>query len=238
MLFDADFVLKVADFGFATLVCGKDGSGQLNTILGTPAYMAPEIHLKQPYSGPAVDLFAAAIILFIMISGTPPFSKADPKNDQHYKLLCINRHETFWSVHERNKPKEQGKNFYSDEFKDLMNSMFSLDPAVRLTLPEVKAHPWYNGPTLKHEEIQKQFEERKKKVDAELQKQKEAKMQQKLVANTQNNNFFANTYTGVKPFRSIGDFESQIQDNIKKNLESKIDFQAKRELREHIVIIE
>ena len=40
--------------------------------------MAPEIHLNLPYSGVAVDLFAAAIILFIMVSGTPPFAKADP----------------------------------------------------------------------------------------------------------------------------------------------------------------
>lgn len=40
--------------------------------------MAPEINLQLPYSGVAVDLFATAIILFIMVSGNPPFAKADP----------------------------------------------------------------------------------------------------------------------------------------------------------------
>lgn len=57
--------------------------------------MAPEIHAKTPYIGAAVDLFAAAIILFIMYSGTPPFSKADTK-DPYFKLLCTGRHDTFW----------------------------------------------------------------------------------------------------------------------------------------------
>jgi len=30
--------------------------------------MAPEIHLGKPYTGAGVDLFASAIILFIMLS--------------------------------------------------------------------------------------------------------------------------------------------------------------------------
>jgi len=38
--------LKVADFGFATLIEGKKGDGLLNTVLGTESYMAPEIHLR------------------------------------------------------------------------------------------------------------------------------------------------------------------------------------------------
>jgi len=50
-LFDSDFNLKIADFGFATLINGKDGSGYLHTCLGTESYMAPEIHLRKPYSG-------------------------------------------------------------------------------------------------------------------------------------------------------------------------------------------
>jgi len=41
--------LKIADFGFAAPVMGRDGSGDLNTKLGTTNYMAPEIHMKQPY---------------------------------------------------------------------------------------------------------------------------------------------------------------------------------------------
>ena len=51
ILLDGQFNLKIADFGFAAPVEGKDGKGNLTTKLGTLNYMAPEIHLKQPYQG-------------------------------------------------------------------------------------------------------------------------------------------------------------------------------------------
>jgi len=38
--------LKVADFGFACAIAGKNNDGMLYTVLGTPSYMAPEIHLR------------------------------------------------------------------------------------------------------------------------------------------------------------------------------------------------
>jgi serine/threonine protein kinase len=68
LLFDGSYNLKVADFGFAAPVDGRDGSGTLKTKLGTESYMAPEINLKRAYSGASVDLFASGIILFIMIT--------------------------------------------------------------------------------------------------------------------------------------------------------------------------
>lgn len=46
VLFDSEFNLKLADFGFAAALAGKDGSGLLHTVLGTESYMAPEIHAK------------------------------------------------------------------------------------------------------------------------------------------------------------------------------------------------
>jgi len=78
LLFDKDFNLKIADFGFAAPMAGRDGSHQLKSVLGTFGYMAPEIFAKIPYNGAQVDLFSAAVILFIMLAGHPPFNKADP----------------------------------------------------------------------------------------------------------------------------------------------------------------
>lgn len=163
--------------------------------------MAPEIHLRQPYSGPAVDLFACAVILFIMVSGNPPFIKADPKSDGHYKLLCINRSDAFWEAHERNKPKEAGQNFYSDDFRNLLSAMFALDPAVRPTLSEIKAHAWYKGETVKLNDIQEEFRNRKINVDAKVQRQRQAKKEQKLLTKAQFGNVAAGSFTGIKPFR-------------------------------------
>ena len=45
LMLDNNFVLKIADFGFAGPLAGRDGGGTLSTNLGTLNYMAPEIHL-------------------------------------------------------------------------------------------------------------------------------------------------------------------------------------------------
>jgi len=91
-----------------------------------------------------------------MISGTPPFAQAEPK-DPHYKLLCINQHDKFWNAHSRGKP----LGFYSSDFKHLMNTMLSLDPSQRLSIADLKAHAWYKGPTSSNEELKAEFKQRK-----------------------------------------------------------------------------
>lgn len=35
--------LRIADFGFTANLMGRDGSGNMKTVLGTEGYMAPEI---------------------------------------------------------------------------------------------------------------------------------------------------------------------------------------------------
>ena len=60
--------------------------------------MAPEIHMRKPYIGTSVDLFATGIILFIMFTQHPPFTKAVPE-DPFYRLICANRADLFWKAH-------------------------------------------------------------------------------------------------------------------------------------------
>jgi len=49
LLVDKNFNVRIADFGFAAPIEGRDGSGVLHTKLGTESYMAPEIHSKKPF---------------------------------------------------------------------------------------------------------------------------------------------------------------------------------------------
>ena len=114
-MLDNNFVLKIADFGFAGPVQGRDGSGLCTTMLGTQNYMAPEIHLGQDYEGTKIDIFSAAIILFIMVSEHPPFTAARP-DDPFYRCLAAKRSDVFWKTH----LKEKNQDFYSEGFKDLV----------------------------------------------------------------------------------------------------------------------
>jgi len=49
LLFDSNYNLKIADFGFSSPLEGRTGTGLMETVLGTSSYMAPEIKLGQPY---------------------------------------------------------------------------------------------------------------------------------------------------------------------------------------------
>ena len=158
ILFDNAFNLKIADFGFSIILSGRDGTGILHTRLGTESYMAPELHERKPYTGESVDLFAAGIILFIMLSQNPPFSKAD-KNDAYYRLLYTGE-EKFWNLHSRSKP----AGFYSADFRSLIFKMLAYDPRNRLSIEEIKAHPWTNGPTATQEEVFTEVSERKRRI--------------------------------------------------------------------------
>ena len=87
LLLDDYFNLKIADFGFAELLEGSNGDGKINGKLGTAGYMAPEIHLGEAYNGQSIDLFAAGIILFTLLTRRVPFSKAHPSDPHYYYLV-------------------------------------------------------------------------------------------------------------------------------------------------------
>jgi len=96
LLLDDQYNLKLADFGFATLLGGKAYCGWLKTYLGTQGYMAPEILSKAgQYYGIPTDIFAAGVILYIMVTGKPPWTKASPQNF-NYNKFCTNQHLDFW----------------------------------------------------------------------------------------------------------------------------------------------
>lgn len=46
LLLDKNFTLKIADFGFAAPLAGKNNSGYLTTLCGTLNYVAPEMIYK------------------------------------------------------------------------------------------------------------------------------------------------------------------------------------------------
>jgi len=142
ILLDELFNLKLVDFGFAAPTQGRTGRGFLRTMLGSKAYMAPEILQHRPYSGVSVDLFACGAILFVLVNGGPAFVRAR-QSDSYYQLFTTNN-ARFWSLHSGNYP--QG--FFSPDFQDLINGLLAFDPAERPTMRQVLESPWLNGPTL------------------------------------------------------------------------------------------
>ena len=83
IMFDENYVLKLKGFEFAAPI---QESEMLSSQLGTPGYMAPEMHLGKKYSGPKVDIFAMGVILFQLLNKNPPFGAAKP-DDLYYVIL-------------------------------------------------------------------------------------------------------------------------------------------------------
>ena len=111
-----------------------------------------------------------------MYAQHPPFNKADP-NDPFYRLICANRPELFWKAHSRNKP--NGEAFFPEDFKTLITGMLQLDPTHRLSISEIKQHPWYQGQTVTLEEINEEFNKRKAAIDAEAESKRQEEEQKK-----------------------------------------------------------
>lgn len=77
ILLTEDNRIKLADFGVARLFNSQEDK-MMESVVGTPYYMAPEVVLKRSFNEKA-DLWSLGIILFEMIAGTVPF-----KGSSHY----------------------------------------------------------------------------------------------------------------------------------------------------------
>jgi calcium/calmodulin-dependent protein kinase I len=67
-------VVKISDFGFARFLQSDELA---NTRCGTPGYVAPEIVMGNPYKGEPSDFWSCGVVLYIMLSGEPPFFHED-----------------------------------------------------------------------------------------------------------------------------------------------------------------
>jgi len=171
-----DGILKIADFGFSAkheLSPGK--LTKLRTQCGTPGYMAPELFNSAEYDGPPVDVWAAGVLLFVMLVGSPPMAQAAPA-DWWFDRLLANQHELFWRAH------EQTGHVLSDSAKDLILKLLTPSSKKRLTLAEVKEHAWFKGDACTEKEAigalcdRKQIVEEKREEDR---KEKETERRRK-----------------------------------------------------------
>ena len=71
LLLDATGVLKVMDFGIATLAGGTSTITQAGMVVGTPSYMAPEQLLAETVDARS-DLYAVGVVLYECLTGELP----------------------------------------------------------------------------------------------------------------------------------------------------------------------
>jgi serine/threonine-protein kinase len=77
LVLDGDGMVKVVDFGIASLAGGSASLTGSGVTFGTPAYLSPEQAAGRP-AGPRSDLYALGCVLYALLTGGPPFTGDHP----------------------------------------------------------------------------------------------------------------------------------------------------------------
>jgi len=111
----------------------------MKTACGTPGYVAPEILNASPY-GPAVDMWSAGVICYILLCGYPPFYN---DNDAILFESILNAkyqfHSPYWDQ-------------ISKPAKDLIRALLVVDPTARLTSTQALEMEWFSIATSSSEQ--------------------------------------------------------------------------------------
>ena len=100
----------------------------MNAPNGTPYYIAPEV-LKGSYTTQC-DNWSMGVVLFIMLSGKPPFGgRSNKEKIENVLKGTYNLESNVWEK-------------ISDSAKDLISKLLERQADMRLTAEEAYQHPW------------------------------------------------------------------------------------------------
>ncbi|XP_031478359.1 calcium-dependent protein kinase 2-like [Nymphaea colorata] len=122
---DENSPIKATDFGLSVFI----EQGKIYTeVVGSAYYVAPEV-LRRRY-GKEIDIWSAGVILYILLSGVPPFWAETEKGifDAILRGQIDFESEPWPSI--------------TDSAKDLIRKMLTPDPKKRHTAAQVLEHPW------------------------------------------------------------------------------------------------
>lgn len=152
-------MLKLADFGLA---CEVDEP--LLAVCGTPTYVAPEILMETGYGlkvscvfifreicmyftnlpphrhSLQIDVWAAGIILYILLCGFPPFVSPDNQQEPLFDAILSGVYdfpEPYWTD-------------IGDGVRDLIANMLQSDPELRFSSEDILDHFWVLEEELGH----------------------------------------------------------------------------------------
>lgn len=127
LLSDDRKTCKIVDFGVSEMFL-KPGDDTMQKSAGSPAFMSPELctagHAE--YHGKSDDIWSFGVTLYCMVVGHLPFNK-----DNFYELYqSIKNDDPDYPSH------------LSADLKDLLQKMLAKDPQKRITVPQMREHPW------------------------------------------------------------------------------------------------
>ena len=124
-MLDSNGVVKLADFGWSNYF---DDDNRRLTYCGTPEYLAPEM-IKQSGHDKALDVWNLGVLLFELLTGSPPF-EGSSQSDLFNNILAL---------------KIKWPKGFSGIAKDLISKLLKIDPKNRIPVGEITEHPWFKS---------------------------------------------------------------------------------------------
>lgn len=128
------FSIKLADFGFARYFSNEiensdvGYNNMIDTICGSPIYMAPELLINFKYHMKA-DLWSFGVIMYELLYGENPY--CFPKNIPELRKLIIEKEIIY-------------PQYFTSDCIDLMKSLLSTDPENRISWQKFFSHKWFS----------------------------------------------------------------------------------------------
>jgi len=131
--------VKLIDFGFSKVLAPKE---TLSDGLGTLAYVAPEIILREPYNKP-IDIWSLGVLVYFIIFGKFPFDdQLDDEENIAMKII--------------NEPLEFDSEISKKVSKNLLNFLnkcLKKDPEKRISACNILKHKWILEFKIKRDEL-------------------------------------------------------------------------------------
>jgi len=162
LLMDAKYQLKITDFGLSKLTKNAKKAVMKTHYVGTRGYQAPELLKKKKY-GKACDIFSAGVVLFILLTGYPPFEQA-VKSDKWYNPLTSRDKDKFWEQHKGCGVKKDAK--------ELITRMLAYHPSERIEIDDILKSDFCLGKTHTPEELYKVLRKKHRETSRRRKKDK------------------------------------------------------------------
>ncbi|KAI3873905.1 hypothetical protein MKW98_001554 [Papaver atlanticum] len=122
--------LKICDFGYSK---SSVLHSQPKSTVGTPAYIAPEVLSRKQYDGKIADVWSCGVTLYVMLVGAYPFE--DPDDPRNFRKTIGRILSVQYSIPDYVR--------VSMDCKHLLSRIFVANPEKRITMSEMKNHPWF-----------------------------------------------------------------------------------------------
>ncbi|KAF4083844.1 hypothetical protein AMELA_G00122040 [Ameiurus melas] len=116
--------VKLCDFGFARIIGEKSFR---RSVVGTPAYLAPEVLRNKGYNR-SLDMWSVGVIIYVSLSGTFPFNEDEDIHDQIQNAAFMY-------------PPNPWKKVTSEAI-DLINNLLQVKMRKRYSVDKSLSHPW------------------------------------------------------------------------------------------------